>query len=144
MFTAKLPLRTRKPWQWLLSIPLIFPPAPVGEAIALEAERHATPSLVSEVNRMGSVRVIVTLKISDAVHSNTQAIAQVQRLLLEQLSPFSIRIINQFRSFPLLALEVGPVALGYLLASPLVSSVEADAIAHPQLPGADGTLDSMQ
>ena len=49
-------------------------------------------------------------------------------------------IKRKFRFFPVLVLEVDPVALGYLLASSAVSAVNPDTIAHAMPKGAEGIL----
>ncbi|MCD6387898.1 MAG: hypothetical protein J7L69_00700 [Desulfobulbaceae bacterium] len=107
--------------------------------VADEMAIQSTRQLVTEVYQRGSVRVIVTLDVEGGVGADVQAIDKAQQALLADLSLFRVSKIKQYRSLPVLVLVVDPAALGYLLASPRVTAVNADAIARPisHLPGGD-------
>ena len=86
----------------------------------------AASALLQEATQKGQVRVIVSLAISSEVPQAPAAIAQAQGRLLQDLSAYPVEIVRQYRTLPLLALEVGSSALRYLLEHPLVRSVEPD------------------
>lgn len=109
----------------LLSISIM-----AGQTHNAEIKSRHAKELLSEVYKTGIVRVIVSLDMGRDDSAGPRVIATAQEALLEELSLFGVEEIKRYRSIPMIVLNVGPAALGYLLASPAVSSVEPDSIAH--------------
>jgi len=138
--TGLIPSLLKNHFVWVACVLLTTCGLPAGNTAADEMAVQGVRQLVSEVYRNGSVRVIVTLDVEGDAQPDVGAIERVQRILLEELSLFRVSKIEQFRSLPILVLEVDPVALGYLLASPAVSAVNPDAVARPMAPLPGGSL----
>jgi len=104
----------------------------VGCTFAAELNLNSPKAqeLIAEVNAMGVVRVIVTLALDAKGEDDKLKIKKAQEELLKELSLFRVKKIKRYKYFPILALEVGPGALGYLLVSPAISSVSADVLAQ--------------
>lgn len=101
-----------------------------GRTFAAGMNSTHAKELAAEAYKTGVVRIIVTLALDTSRDDGGQAIKKAREELLKELSPFRVKKLKQYRSLPVLVLEVGPAALCYLLASPSVSSVEPDALAH--------------
>lgn len=97
----------------------------------------------------GSARVIVELRLApafrpegdlrdpSAVSAQRSAIAAAQAEMLSRLQGYHFRLIHQYGSVPLLALEIGSDALAVLeTSSDLVARVTEDATRMPMSPQA--------
>ena len=86
--------------------------------------------LLNQTEAGNNVRIIVTLKSSEARDFTPEMIAVVQGQLLNELSSFHFEHIKSYQSLPQMVLRVGHEALKYLLASPKVISVSPDGLMH--------------
>lgn len=83
--------------------------------------------LLATAERQGEVRVIVDLAL-EVERPGPDRVAEAQNKLLDEMGLFRVEVARRYTSVPQLALVVGPDALGYLLATPLIARV------HPDLP----------
>jgi hypothetical protein len=93
-------------------------------------------SLVDGARERGTVQVIVKLAIpyrpegeladQDAIRRQRAEIETAQRRLLDELKPFRVQLVEQYRRLPQLALAVDDAAMRHLATSPLVASVQED------------------
>ncbi len=116
----------------------------LGALLAIPAALAATPvatkapefeELLAQARTQRQVLVIVTLAIEGAAPPDPGTIAAAQQRLLAELAPFHIENIKTYRHLPMLACSVEPVALGYLLASPAVKTIQIDRTVFPQRSG---------
>lgn len=90
----------------------------------------------------GSARVLVELRLPgpsasapDAGSARERAIATARQAVLARLAGTSHRLVRQYTSIPLLALEIGPDALQALEGmSDLVVRVRAEQVRPPAVP----------
>ena len=123
-----------------------------GWAIAWPPETHAQSGLVPQavqdgVQRDGVARVIVELRLPSGRHvpegrlatlaaraAQRQSIATARTQLVARLQGTGHRVIHQYDSLPIVALEIGPDALTRLGASgPQVVRVIEDRVRHASL-----------
>jgi len=153
---------TPGPWRiWQEKLPFLFVGAVVsavafrallgGAAVLLahgaRAVRAATdeaPVIDPEVRvaaAQGRARVLVELRLSGAspppgAAAQERAIAATQQAVLARLSGTSHRVVRQYTSVPLLALEIGADALRALEGmGDLVARVRAERVRPPSTPG---------
>jgi hypothetical protein len=115
-----------------------------GERRAARAETTETPVIDPEVRAAvarGPARVLVELRLPDPAASPGlgsapgPAIAMAQEAVLRRLSGTLHRLVRQYTTVPLLALEIGPDALRALEAmGDLVVRVRADRVRAPAVP----------
>lgn len=120
------------------SSPQSQPSPPPPPATGSSAVPSPYRSLVDAARERGTVRVIVTLAIpwrpegelsgQDAVQRQRAEIEAAQRRLLDELKPFKVELIEQYRRLPQLALAVDEGAMRHLATSPLVKSVHEDRL----------------
>lgn len=113
-------------------------------------------TLKTQASKAGSVRVIVGLNqpsgaqsapltSAQALSTAATPILSAQNALLSSMAGQNIQSVQQFRYTPFVAMSVDAPALDALHASPLVSSISADALLRPdmntsaKLVGAKGT-----
>ncbi len=89
----------------------------------------AVPARAASDTVADPVRVIVTLRAGSSVDA-----------ALANLDGVPHKITHRYRSFPLLALEVSPKALGALRASPQVASIQEDGLSIPALADSTGIV----
>jgi hypothetical protein len=104
-----------------------------------------TPAIDPEVRTAtahGLARVLVELRVSDRpspapdAASQARAIAAAQQEVLARLAGVPYRLVRQYTSVPLLALEIGGAALRALEAmGDVVARVRADRLRSPGAPG---------
>ena len=125
----------------LLGVSLSLIPRPSDSA------GSAVPAAVRDrISRQGHARVIVELRLSGghvpegqlsdaATVTQRHELAGVQRQLLSRLIGRAHRVVHQYESVPLIALEIGPDALAAIEASTLaVNRVVEDTLHTPTLP----------
>lgn len=81
----------------------------------------------AQMSSTGMVRVIVGVTSPDGIF----IISQDE--LLQQLTPFQVRLLARYVSVPYLALEANITALVYMRDSPLVLNVRLDSVAYPSV-----------
>jgi hypothetical protein len=109
------------------------------------ADTTETPVIDPEVRAAvvrGPARVLVELRlpdpstsVPDARSAREQAIAAARQAVLARLSGSSHRLVRQYTTIPLLALEIGPDALRALeVMGDLVVRVRAEQVRPPAAP----------
>lgn len=93
-------------------------------------QQRRAAELRSEIDRTGSLRVIVTLQIDGQEPASAEAIRATKERLLAALQGRQYKVLYLYPSQPLLALVVWSDALDVLLSSPLVRSITPDAKRH--------------
>ena len=111
-----------------LVLAVLFSLLTVEQAVG-QAAQDSDKALLAEVERHGSIRVIVTLANIDA--GDERAISERQDQLLHDLTTAQAKEVKRYRYLPQLVIDVNVDALRYLLTSPQVESVFADAIHSP-------------
>lgn len=96
-------------------------------------------SLLAKMPEGGTLRVIVTLLWPDGQtpppsgDERRRAVAQAQDELIQALKPYrGAKVTTRYRLYPLLAMAVDRPALTFLLTSPMVKSVNENAVHKPQ------------
>ena len=118
----------------LVSCATYIGPSLVAAAEVTEQIPHA--ELRTQIQRTGSLRVIVALKLDAPEAASPEAIRAVQDRLLAALRGTQHEVLHRYGSTPAVALVVSPKALDVLLASPLVASIVPDQTREPAKPGA--------
>ena len=118
----------------ILSIGILILPSTTVAATALETKAPHLEELLTQARTQSRVPVIVTLVIDDAKSSDPAAIDAAQQQLLAELAHFHVENIKTYRYLPMLAFSVEPVALGYLLGSPVVKIIQLDKLEVIQNP----------
>jgi hypothetical protein len=106
------------------------------------AASRDTPVIDPEIRAavvQGPARVLVELRLPDpapgAGPAREQAIATARQAVLARLAKTSYRLVRQYTSVPLLALEIGPDALRVLEGlGDLVVGVRAERMRPPAAP----------
>ena len=100
--------------------------------------------LLAKANSIGTVRVIVKLKVADyqpenklssvqTVTNQHNAIAQTQQQLVNNLTNYSLAGVKKFTTIPYIAMQVNAAGLKALLDNPAVVRIEEDVADFPTL-----------
>lgn len=125
--------------------------APIPDAALVEARQSALDNLMLEAQRTGSVRVIIGFEDSfqpEGVLGATEKQAQrldIQDRALEivaSLSAFNAVENQRYQYIPFAALTVDGQALQQLAGNPMVTSIEEDSLAEPNLASSNGVIGS--
>lgn len=100
---------------------------PVSNISKQTSAAPGSAELRSQIERTGSLRVIVTLVTEGQEPASVEIIRSTQERLLAALQGTEHSVLYVYHSAPLLALVVGRDGLDVLLSSPLVRSITPDA-----------------
>jgi len=108
-------------------------PNPAADEPALIA-----PEIYEKANALGSVRVIVELRLpphrKDSESSREDAIRMAQKAILDELAQVNLRVIRSYSSIPAIVLAASIDALKIIAASRHVTRVTEDGLSIPLKP----------